>query len=215
MNDKTKLLAGILVFGSLWGFSECIIGPKLSGSGLPSGVIMTGIFAMIFLTMSRLLYRERGMQIGMGLTAGALRLFNPFGGCHVCSALAIMAEGMIFELIWTYATDLDLKNLKSLTMKTSLGIFTAYCVYVGGYMITQILTPLSYGKFYFENLLALTPQIFASGLLVALIGGVTIPAVLSIRKIDLTIKDALYYPATLGISVLCWLIVVGNYMMLA
>ena len=215
MNDKTKLLAGILVFGSLWGFSECIIGPKLSGSGLPSGVIMTGIFAMIFLTMSRLLYRERGMQIGMGLTAGALRLFNPFGGCHVCSALAIMAEGMIFELIWTYATDLDLKNLKSLTMKTSLGIFTAYCVYVGGYMITQILTPLSYGKFHFENLLALTPQIFASGLLVALIGGITIPAVLSIRKIDLTIKDALYYPATLGISVLCWLIVVGNYIMLA
>ncbi|MEA2055939.1 MAG: hypothetical protein U9O49_03815 [Candidatus Thermoplasmatota archaeon] len=215
MNNKTKLFAGILVFGSLWGFSECIIGPKISDAGLPSGVIMTGLFAMIFLTMSRMLYRERGMQIGMGLTAGALRLFNPFGGCHVCSALAIMAEGMIFELIWTYATDLDLKNLESLTMKTSLGIFTAYCVYVGGYMITQILTPLSYGKFYFENLLALTPQIFASGLLVALIGGITIPAVLSIRKIDLTIKDALYYPATLGISVLCWLIVVGNYLMLA
>ena len=27
--EKKKLIVGILVFGSLWGFAECVIGPML------------------------------------------------------------------------------------------------------------------------------------------------------------------------------------------
>ena len=214
MNEKMKLFAGILVFGSLWGFSECIIGPALGDAGLPSGAIMTGFFAMIFLTMSRLFYKQRGMQFGMGLVAGSLRFFNPFGGCQVCSAIAIAAEGMIFELIFNYLSELDLKQITSLRTKASLGIFASYSVYVSGYVITQILTPLSFGSFYVENLISFLPVILASGLIVGLIGAITIPATIELGKIDFKLADKLYYPTTLGLSALCWIVVVGTWFML-
>ena len=209
--NKTKLFAGMLVFGSLWGFSECIIGTWFSDIGLPSGLIMTGFFAMTFLVMSRMFFPYYGMQAGMGLIAGGLRFFNPFGGCHLCSALAIMAEGLIFELIWYSTTNFEFKHLNSLTNRMSLGIVTAYLVYVSGYIITQILTPLSFGQFYIENLITMMPQYLARGLPVALIGGITIPTVLTLRNIKFQLKDIYYYPATMGISGFCWITIIGYY----
>ena len=209
MNDKIKIFAGIMVFGSLWGFSECIIGPQLSDAGLSSGAIMTGFFAMILLTMSRLFYKKKGMQLGMGLVAGSLRYFNPFGGCQVCSAIAIVAEGVIFELIFDYLLELDLDQIKSITTKVGLGVFTAYTVFVGGYIITQILTPFSYGAFYVENLISFLPTILAKGLPVAIIGAITVPMTIELSRFDFKIADKLYYPTTIGISIVCWVSVIG------
>ena len=107
MKSNVRILALIILFGSLWGFSEIFIGSFLADQNLPYGIIMTGFFAMIFLTMSRLIYNQKGIQLGIGLTAGALKYFNPFVGCNVCSAIAIMAEGLIFELIWNYFINYD------------------------------------------------------------------------------------------------------------
>ena len=47
--NRIKILVGILLFGSLWGFSEVIIGSAISDIGLPTGAIMTGVFALFFL----------------------------------------------------------------------------------------------------------------------------------------------------------------------
>lgn len=212
--NKLKLFAGILIFGSLWGFSEVFVGSGLSETGLPSGAIMTGFFALIFLVMSRMFYRQPGMQIGMGLVAGGLKLFNPFIACNICSALAIMAEGAIFELIW-YKISFDSMELKTGTTKVSLGIITGYCVYIGGYVVTQILTPIVAGPgFYLENLIILMPNILANGLLAALVGGVALPATLLVKKIDISMKDRLYYPTTLGVSAICWFMVIGSWLLI-
>jgi hypothetical protein len=211
MNNKMRLIAGIALFGSLWGFSECIIGPMLADAGLPYGIIMTGLFAMIFLTVSRIIYNQRRMQIGMGLTAGALKLLNPFGGYQVCSAIAIMAEGLVFELIWNYMTTSDFHQLKSLRTKVSLGIFTAYCVYVVGFVTTQVLTPVLYTGFYLENLISFLPNILSKGVPAALLGGITVSLALSTQNITLTIKDKIYYPTTLGLATLCWIVVLSNW----
>ena len=206
-----KIFVGILLFGSLWGFSEVIIGSAISDIGLPSGVIMTGVFAIIFLVLSRTIYRQPGMQFGMGLVAGSLRLFNPFMGCHLCSAIAIMAEGAIFELIW-YKISFDFNELKSLIMKSSMGIISAYFIYIGGYIVTQILTPITAGaNFYIENLIVFMPRILSSGLFAAIIGGAVLPIVLMAKDLKITLKDRLYYPTTIGISILCWFIVIGNW----
>ena len=208
--EKMKLFAGIIVFGSLWGFSECIIGSSLRDANLPAGAIMTGVFAIVFMTMSRMLFRQRGMQLGMGLVAGALRLLNPFGGCFICSAIAIMAEGLIFEILW-YKISLDLNELRLPKLSVSMGITSAYLIYVGGYIVTQILTPVfSSAGFYIENLLVFIPQILAAGLLAAIIGGITVPAVLATKKLDIAIRDQLYYPTTIGISLVCWFVVIAN-----
>lgn len=215
MDNKKKLILGMIVFGSLWGFSEVILGSVLSDAGMPSGGIMTGFFAITFLVVSRMFYRQPGMQLGMGLIAGGLRVFNPFVGCHVCSAIAIMAEGAIFELIW-YKFSFDLGKYKTYTMQISMGVFTAYILFVSGYIVTQILTPIVAGAgFYLENLLVFMPRILASGLLPALIGAAMLPAILQINKLDLTIKDRLYYPATIGISAFCWIFVISIWFLLA
>jgi len=206
-----KLVAGILLFGSLWGFSEVIIGSAIQETGLPTGTIMTGFFVITFLVLSRMMYRQPGMQFGMGIIAGALRLFNPFVGCHLCSAIAIMAEGAIFELIW-YKISFDFSELKTVITQSSMGIISAYTIYIGGYIVTQILTPIASGAtFYIGNLIVFLPRIFSSGLIAALIGGVVLPTILLTKKIDITIKDKLYYPTAFGISLLCWLIIIGNW----
>jgi hypothetical protein len=209
MNNK-KFIAGIILFGSLWGFAECIIGSLLRDANLPAGAIMSGVFAIGLMTLSRTIFRQPGMQTSIGLVAGALRFFNPFGGCFICSAIAIMAEGFLFDLIWT-GFSLDQKKTYSLTIQVSLGITSAYLVYVGGYIVTQILTPVfSSAGFYIENLIVFIPQILASGLLAALIGSVSVPAVFILQKLDVTIQDRLYYPVTVGVSALCWVIVITN-----
>jgi hypothetical protein len=213
MNKNMKLFAGILVFGSLWGFSECIIGSVLKDSELPYGSIMTGVFVLTFLVLSRITYRQPGMQLGMGVVAGTLRIFNPFGGCHLCSAIAIMAEGAIFEMIW-YSFSFDSDNMKNITNQVSMGVITAYLVYVGGYIVTQILTPIVSGVgFYVENLIVFLPRILASGLLPGLIGVFILPSVLQLRKLDLKIKDTLYYPTTFGVSAFCWIAVLSLWFM--
>jgi hypothetical protein len=214
MNKKMKLFAGILVFGSLWGFSECIIGSALNNAGLPYGSIMTGFFALTFLVLSRIAFRQPGMQLGMGLVAGTLRIFNPFVGCHLCSALAIMAEGAIFEMIW-YSFSVDFDKLKNISNQVSMGVITAYLVYVGGYIVTQIFTPIVSGvAFYVENLIVFLPNIFAGGLITALIGAFVFPSVVQLSKLDLKIKDTLYYPTTVGVSVFCWIAVLIQWFIL-
>ncbi len=205
-----KFIAGIIVFGSLWGFAECIIGSLLRDVNLPAGAIMTGVFAIGLMTLSRTTFRQPGMQTGIGLVAGALRFFNPFGGCFICSAIAIMAEGLLFDLIWT-GFSLDKKETQSLISQTSFGITSAYLVYVGGYIITQILTPVfSSAGFYVENLIVFIPQILASGLLAALLGVATVPAIFSLKKLNIVVQERLYYPMTIGISAFCWVFVIVN-----
>ena len=142
------------------------------------------------------------MQLTMGLVAGGLRWFNPFVGCHICSAIAIVGEALLFELIWYKIKDVNL--LKTVTLQSSMGILSSYSIFVGGYIITQILTPLSVGQFYLNNLIVLFPEILASGLLAALLGAAIIPIVVKITSLDIQLEDRLYYPSTIGISLICW-----------
>jgi len=166
------------------------------------------------MTLSRITFRQPGMQTGIGLVAGALRFFNPFGGCFVCSAIAIMAEGLLFDLIWTRFS-LDQKTTWTRTLQVSLGITTAYLVYVGGYIVTQILTPLfSSAGFYVENIIVFIPQILASGLLAALLGVATIPAMFALKNAQIRMQDRLYYPVTIGVSAFCWVFVILNTLLI-
>ncbi len=212
MENKMRFLAGMILFGSLWGFSETIIGSRISDAGLPSGIIMTGFFAIMLLVLSRIIYKAPGMQFGMGLIAGTLRVFNPCVGCHLCSALAIMAEGVLFEFIW-YKLSFDDALLKKTINQVSMGVITSYIIFVGGYIVTQILTPIISGPgFYLENLIVFLPRILSSGLPTAIIGGLVLPATYKLSKLNIEVKDRLYYPAALSISMICWVLVIVNWL---
>ncbi len=205
--NKIKLILAIVLFGSLWGFSEVIIGPIVN-----NGAIMTGIFALSFLFLSRMIFKQRGMQLGMGLIAGSLKIFDPFCvTCMVCSGIAIAAEAAIFEIIFYKLEKIDFTNLKTITTQASLGIFSAYTIFIGGYIVTQILTPLSQNSFYLANLFVKIPGILSSGLIAAFAGAFTIPVLLQTKRLDLQIKDRLYYPTTIGISAFCWIVLITNF----
>jgi hypothetical protein len=212
--NKLRILTGILAFGSLWGLSESYIGSTLNDIGLPSGSLMTGIFALSFLLLTRIIYKQPGMQLGMGLVAGTLKLFNPLvTGCHLCSGIAIISEGLIFESIWIFVSN-DLNQLKSFNNQISLGIITASLMFIVGNIITQILTPIVQGfNFYIDDLIIFLPRILASSILPAIIGAVISPLLSLSTKIEFKFKDAIYYPSTFGIFFLCWLIVIGNFIL--
>jgi hypothetical protein len=175
---------------------------------------MTAGFAVPLLLLARRMYPRPGVSSGVGLIAGSLAYFNPWVGCSICSAIAIAAEGFIFEIFWQ---KIDLQDIShtNLLQKASLGILSAYCMYIGGYAITQILTPIVFGSFYLENLFYLFPQILARGLPAALLGGVTVSAILSIKPITISLPDRQYYPLTAIITVICWISVIGSWLFFA
>lgn len=209
--DK-KMLVGVVLFGSIWGMLECILGDLLRDNNLPAGAVMSGIVAITLMTYTRMVFKKRGMQLGMAGIASALRLTNPFTGCLICSAIAILIEGIVFELIW-YNT-FDLRDLRKVDI-ASLGVVTAYLCYVSGFIATQILTPLLTAmSFNVSDLFAFMPQILAKGLPAGILGAISLPLVSYARSYDIRrIKSSLYYPATACITLLCWVIAIVNAMM--
>jgi hypothetical protein len=207
-----RLITGVIALGSLWGFSECIIGAWLRDANLPAGAILTAIIAIGLMAFSKTIFPQRGVPLTMGLIAGTLRYINPvpIGTCIICSAIAIMGEGLLFELLWIKIPN-DFRHTQTIPLQACLGIISGYIIYVGGYTITQILTPaLSPAGFDLSNLIAFTPQILASGLLPAVIAAFTIPAVLALTRLPLSLKDRLYYPLTTATAAACWLLVIIN-----
>lgn len=203
--EKKKLFSGILLFGSLWGFAEIVIGDMLRKVDLPAGAILTGVFAFGLMLLSRKIFKIQGMQAGMGLVAGFLRLFNPISASHICSAIAIMAEGLVFEVVYKALAYED-DALSSPVMKVSTGVISSYTIYATGYVVSQVLTAvLSSAGFHMANLFPYIPKILGSGLLAAVIGGAMVPVVYLIKDFDhQTLKNGWYYPASLLISAVCW-----------
>jgi len=214
VKDKYKILAGIIVFGSLWGLLECTLGEiKLTGilESFPMGALLGGMIGLGLMALTRRLYNVLWMQLGMALVAGLLRFWAPVGTCVICSGLAIVAEGMVFELIFNRPTfninntGGDMRNIRTLAF---LGIISAFAIYTTGYMFTQIFTPLlTEGAFSISNFSAVLPLIFGRGFFAAVLGGVTLPLAVLAKQLYIdvsSIKKEHYYGAVVGISTFCW-----------
>lgn len=205
--SKTKMLLGVIVFGSIWGLLECVLGGYLSGA------VLTGVVALGLMAATRLVYNQKGMQLGMGLVAAALRAVNPLGGCVVCSVIAIALEGAIFELVW-FAFSSDIEKAESLSIMISAGIVTAYVCYTLAYVITQIVTPLFFlsANLQFANLAVFIPTILSKGVIAGLIGGVVFPAVVLVKQIEISsIRSRWYYSLGTAGAAACWIIVIALY----
>lgn len=211
MTEKIKYMwpvAGMVAFGSLWGLLECALGDYLSDAGLPSGVIMTGFVGLGLMALSRMLYEQPGMQLGMGLLAGALKFLHPIGGCMICSALAIAVEGVLFEMLWI-SPRLRFNRL-STDLAVSMGIISGFVLYSVGYVATQILTPLATASpLILDTLPGLLPSVFSSATLAALAGGLTLVVVRALPS-DLAsrlahLQKAVYFSAASAVTGLSWI----------
>lgn len=208
---EKKVAAGIVLFGSVWGMLECLLGDALRNHDLPAGAIMSGVVALGLMSYSRMVYKRRGMQLGMAGVASILRLMNPFTGCLICSAIAILVEGAIFEILWYNL--FDMRELRKIDV-VSLGIVTSYLCYVGGFITTQILTPIAVSiGFNLDDLIAFLPQILARGFPACILGAFSLPLVNFVRSYDISrIRSTLYYPIVASVSLICWIVTIVNGM---
>jgi hypothetical protein len=205
--NKTKILLGVVVFGSIWGLLECVLGSYLSGR------VLTGVVALGLMAATRFIYNQKGMQAGMGLVAAALVAFNPLGGCVICSVIAIVVEGAVFELVW-FAFPSDIEKAESMSIKICAGIVTAYACYTLSYVMGQIVTPLFFSdaKLQFGSLAVFIPTILSKGLVAGLIGGVVFPAVASVKQIGVSfLRSRQYYSLGSIAAATCWIVVIILY----
>jgi len=221
-HDKMKILVGIILFGSVWGMLECILGSvRFTGimAEFPMGALLGGLFGLGIMAFTRRLYGFLGMQLGIAIVAGLLRFWAPVGSCVICSALAIMAEGFIFELIFNRPVfdiartgSAGLRNFRSLAM---LGVIAGFVIYVTGYMFTQIFTPLiTTGIFNMSNFTAVLPLIIGRGFFAAVFGGIALPVAVLAPYINInleTINVKRYYTGSLAVSALCWVLVLAYF----
>ncbi|MBA3045483.1 MAG: hypothetical protein KKH41_05950 [Candidatus Thermoplasmatota archaeon] len=210
--DKYRVFAGIILFGSLWGMLECMLG-EVSMGGVPMGAFLGGFVGLGLMVLTRRLYNIRWMQLGMAIVAGMLRFWAPVGTCVICSALAIMAEGLIFEIIFNRPMfDLNRSSfMKSGKTLALVGIIAGFTIYVTGYMFTQIFTPiLTTGTFSISNFVNALPIIFGTGFFAAVFGGISLPLAVLAKQLYFnvsTVKREHYYAAAAGITTFCWALV--------
>ncbi|MFO7618797.1 MAG: hypothetical protein R6W91_03985 [Thermoplasmata archaeon] len=210
--DKYRVLAGIVLFGSLWGMTECLLG-EFAPAGFPAGAFLGAFIGLGLMLLTRRLYNAMWMQLGMAIVAGTLRFWAPVGTCVICSALAIMAEGLVFELIFNRPVfninrSSNMRSAKTLAL---VGVIAGFTIYVTGYMFTQIFTPiLTAGTFSISNFISVLPLIFGSGFFAAVFGGISTPLAVLAKQLYVnvtTIRKEHYYIAAAGISTFCWVLV--------
>ena len=198
-----KLLATILLFGSLWGVFECSVGDLLHDYNLS---VVTTAFVVFLMSVTRLKYGQPGMQLGMALVAGILRHFNPVGTCLICSSIAIIIEGLAFEIIWVFPW----KKYDTLSMKVGMGVISFYSIYAFGYLITQILTPLFTATFFLNDLVGVLPKIFSQAVIAGLIGSIFLPLAFRVESFSISFNDKFYYPVTLSLICVCWIAIIAG-----
>jgi hypothetical protein len=211
-------LAGIVLFGSIWGMLESVLGStRIEGtfSFLPMGAILGGFFGLGIMAFSRRVYGIMWMQLAMAAVAGFIRFWAPVGTVVICSALAIVAEGLVFELIFnrpvfniTRNSASPLLDVPSLAM---LGLVGGYIIYITGYMFTQFFTPVFAAPHAvsISNFVSVLPLILGRGFFAAVLGALSLPLAVAVPQLSFdisSVRKRLYYPLVACVSAFCWVL---------
>ena len=115
--DLVRLIIGIIVFGSIWGFFEATLGGFLHMIVFPNkGAIMGGIGVAIMAT-ALAVYRKPAMLPGIGIVAASFKLLDvwlfslPAASIHIINpAMAIIFESLAFGLVAVFVMNKIAKN---------------------------------------------------------------------------------------------------------
>jgi len=126
MNDKKKLLLGIILFGSLWGGLEAFgirLMDSLSFSPKSPILAATGI---LILGMARVIFPRMGSTFLIGLVAAGFK-FLTLPQILMCQVEAVILQGLVLEIAFSYAQKRNFSKWFSLGF---VGIFTMYLNYI-------------------------------------------------------------------------------------
>ena len=115
--DIARLIIGVLVFGSIWGFLEATLGGFLHMIIFPNkGAIMGGIGVAI-MSSALAVYKKPSMLLGIGIVAASFKLLDvwifslPVTSIHkVNPAMAIIFESLAFSLVAVFVMNKIAKN---------------------------------------------------------------------------------------------------------
>jgi len=141
----TRIIIGILVFGSIWGLLEATLGGFLNMIIFPNkGAIMGGI-GMAIMGAALAIYRKPAMLPGIGIVAASFKwlnswlLFVPISAVYIINpAMAIFLESLAFSLVVTFLMYRIDKNvyagawaafLAGLISVTAYGYFSVYIMH--------------------------------------------------------------------------------------
>ncbi len=206
-----RLIIGILVFGSLWGFLEATLGGFLHMIIFPNkGAIMSGIGVAI-MASALAIDRKPGMLPGIGIVAASFKLLDvwlfslPITSIHIMNpAMAIIFESLAFSLVAVFLMNKIAKNA---------------FVGIGAGVLTGIVSATAWVYFaiYVMNALAYARVVFTAGEYIANQGvvqavffGVFLPLgylvgeKLATTTSSVLARRPLYYATSAAIICFCW-----------
>ncbi len=206
-----RVIIGILVFGSIWGFLEATLGGWLHMIVFPNkGAIMSGIGVAV-MASALAIYRKPAMLLGIGIVAASFKLLDvwlfslPAASIHIINpAMAIIFESLAFSLIAVFITNRIAKN--------------AFIGIGAGFLVGLIsATAWVYFAIYVMNAPLYARVVFTAGGFIANQGvmqaaffGIFLPLgylvgeKLATKTLSVSISRPLYYATSAAIICLCW-----------
>ncbi len=201
------VIIGILVFGSLWGLAEVVIGGGLATTSFPYRAgLLTGI-GIAIMGIALALHKKPVMLIGIGLMAVLVKLLavpilHISVMCKANSAIAVFTESVALALV----ASLFIGALsKSIHARMGTGALAAIIAAVGFCFIGIHAAPCNY-------LLSFTPGgfIITEGLIWAAFSACLLPPAyllgekLALKTSLVTTRRPLYYATSAVVICLCW-----------
>jgi hypothetical protein len=207
-----RLIIGVLVFGSIWGFLEATLGGFLNLIIFPNkGAIMGGI-GMAIMGAALAIYRKPAMLPGIGIVAASFKwlnawlLFVPASAVQIINpAMAIILEALAFSLVVAFLMNRVEKNIYVGVWAAVLaGLMSAiayvyFAVYVTHSPIFARLGIGSIGEFIVGN--GVVQAVFFGVL--APLGYVVGKKLAAITPSVLT-RRPIYYTVSASTVLLCW-----------
>lgn len=108
---EARVAAYIVVFSSVWGASEVVLGSWLKSLRMPfSGEMLTAV-AVVVLVVSRRFLDQPGCQATIGLVTGLMKVFGSFGGVRITPFIAIVMESLLFDLAASSLKRFTVRNM--------------------------------------------------------------------------------------------------------
>lgn len=157
-----------ILFGSLWGINEVVMGEFLSASEVPHYSVLLTVIALFILAVARGIVNKPGSSTAIGTIAFLFKLVNaaPFY-CHI---LGIFMVGVAFD-VWASVL---MKSEKTSTIKNGLtGILSAYS---GNALFALVITyVIRYEYWMGGGLSKVLKHIFVSGSMTAALAALAVP----------------------------------------
>jgi len=196
INRKTIIL--ILFFGSLWGFSEVVLGGILyKNSSIHHPDIFLSIIAFCILAVAYTSIRRNGITTSVASVAALFRAVN--AGPFYCHLLAIFLLGVVFDLITL--------SIKTDRLNWLTGAFSAWLGYaLFAFTITYV---FRYHYWTVEGFQKVIRYIGKNGTFTAL--GSTLPVFLGYRigkNIEniLETRPKVAYGGVIGLTLCFWIL---------